>query len=994
MKKTYALLVLFISGVVSVQAQTYNLQIGDPSDGGVLAEFPNNNQALFRPFNATAGSTGGVKFFELSANGANYTGFRAPDILSGDYLYTLPNGYGTSGYFLRTDGAGGLTWSGGSGLFTAGTGLSWSSTTLNSVWTASGNDIYNNNSGNVGIGLTGPVASLHIAERGTGTYMARFGGSVPGQLGSVDIVAGSGTNAFQVWDDNDLATPRFIVKRGGNTGIGIASPNSKLHVFGDAMVGSGTNTYFSAPAGSGALTLNGSTAGALVRMVMNDGSGTYNQYQNAYFDGTNWKYNASAEATRFISSAGTFSMQVAASGTAGNNITWRNGIYIKNDANVGIGTTAPNYTLQVGHNTASNNTDYNLSILRHGVAATPGTYTSSTPALFVQDYSGDGPAALETQGMVQLSAPRIADADVNAGNALLLNISNDSGTGFAVTGNRRVGVGTTSPSTQFHTTGGVRLEGVGSTASNTQILTRDASGNLAYRDAGSWTYAGVGDNLGNHTATTTLDMVGNTINNAQNIGSNSDNLRLFTNKTDDAAYEWLGFYSGATRQGIILYDGAWTGANSLTNEFSISSENNNKLTLNTNNGDIALMPKVGNVGIGTLTPGALLQVGTGSNRYATISSTGLITGRFDDNSIPDILTMENRAITAVNHGVDIVANLNISGGAGILSGQIRIGAEDTYAAAANQDAYMTFSTSSNGTLGERVRIKSDGNLGIGTTNPLSTLDVGGTSNSAYIQNMAAWGLNARTQGLMIMPEGTVTDDGAGNLTFGGNVIVMNPLSGSYIRVAAGTYALGSWGTLYVNMPPTSARGTTVTPLVTAWADGDRNYDGRDRILLAQRNGGGRIWTAFGNEINATPRGVILLWSGSVATIPSGWALCNGASGTPDLRDRFVVGAGNTYAVAATGGAATSTLAVANLPNHTHTYDDAFFSENNLTMNGGVTRFDPASTGNNLPGSGDSDNDNQYIYQFPGRSTTGTTSATATAFTNLPPYYALCYIMKL
>jgi microcystin-dependent protein len=74
-------------------------------------------------------------------------------------------------------------------------------------------------------------------------------------------------------------------------------------------------------------------------------------------------------------------------------------------------------------------------------------------------------------------------------------------------------------------------------------------------------------------------------------------------------------------------------------------------------------------------------------------------------------------------------------------------------------------------------------------------------------------------------------------------------------------------------------------------------------------------TAFVRSI--IPAGVILMWSGSVASIPSGWLLCNGASGTPDLRDRFVIGAGSTYAVGATGGATTATLIEANLPSHTH-----------------------------------------------------------------------------
>ena len=67
-----------------------------------------------------------------------------------------------------------------------------------------------------------------------------------------------------------------------------------------------------------------------------------------------------------------------------------------------------------------------------------------------------------------------------------------------------------------------------------------------------------------------------------------------------------------------------------------------------------------------------------------------------------------------------------------------------------------------------------------------------------------------------------------------------------------------------------------------------------------------------------PSGIILLWSGSIASIPSGWVLCNGANSTPDLRDRFVVGAGTTYAVNATGGANTVTLDATMIPSHTHT----------------------------------------------------------------------------
>lgn len=67
-----------------------------------------------------------------------------------------------------------------------------------------------------------------------------------------------------------------------------------------------------------------------------------------------------------------------------------------------------------------------------------------------------------------------------------------------------------------------------------------------------------------------------------------------------------------------------------------------------------------------------------------------------------------------------------------------------------------------------------------------------------------------------------------------------------------------------------------------------------------------------------PTGVITLWSGAISAVPVGWAFCNGTSGTPDLRDRFVVGAGSSYAVGATGGANTVTLDATMIPSHTHT----------------------------------------------------------------------------
>lgn len=116
-------------------------------------------------------------------------------------------------------------------------------------------------------------------------------------------------------------------------------------------------------------------------------------------------------------------------------------------------------------------------------------------------------------------------------------------------------------------------------------------------------------------------------------------------------------------------------------------------------------------------------------------------------------------------------------------------------------------------------------------------------------------------------------------------------------------------------------------------------------------------------------GMILMWSGAADKIPSGWLLCNGTSGTPDLRNRFIVGAGDEYAVGNTGGAKEVTLTTAEIPSHTHTY---YISTQGDTTN-------PATS-------------NRRYATGSEEATTETTGG-GEAHENRPPYYALCYIMK-
>lgn len=74
----------------------------------------------------------------------------------------------------------------------------------------------------------------------------------------------------------------------------------------------------------------------------------------------------------------------------------------------------------------------------------------------------------------------------------------------------------------------------------------------------------------------------------------------------------------------------------------------------------------------------------------------------------------------------------------------------------------------------------------------------------------------------------------------------------------------------------------------------------------------------GEPINfPIPRGIIVMWSGSISNIPSGWLLCNGTNGTPNLSDRFVLGTINDAEIGNTGGSNSIVLTEPQLPPHAH-----------------------------------------------------------------------------
>lgn len=154
--------------------------------------------------------------------------------------------------------------------------------------------------------------------------------------------------------------------------------------------------------------------------------------------------------------------------------------------------------------------------------------------------------------------------------------------------------------------------------------------------------------------------------------------------------------------------------------------------------------------------------------------------------------------------------------------------------------------------------------------------------------------------------------------------------------------------------------TTTTIALTGAITGSASFDGTVNVSIAT------------TAVNQFPAGMIVMWAGASGSIPIGWVICNGSNGTPDLRDRFIVGAGATYAVGSNGGSKD-----AGLIQHSHT-------ESGITA--GTTVYVDThveDTGANV-----------LTLGAGGSLTTSIEGTVASGLNaNLPPYYALSFIMK-
>jgi len=231
-------------------------------------------------------------------------------------------------------------------------------------------------------------------------------------------------------------------------------------------------------------------------------------------------------------------------------------------------------------------------------------------------------------------------------------------------------------------------------------------------------------------------------------------------------------------------------------------------------------------------------------------------------------------------------------------------------------------------------------------------------------------------------------DATGAIQISGSNIVDNSITTSKILdLEVGTNDLGN---LSVTTGKINNLAVTEGKIADDAVTTDKLANSINTTIAGKANTGANLST-FTNDTNyitlaqvpaSFVTGMIIMWNTTVATIPSGWVLCDGNNNTPDLRARFIVGVGDgtgagnsNYAVGNTGGAEQVTLNVNQIPSHDHNVD----TYNEFASQHGTWATESGYRQEHRGGT----------RRKPITSNTGG----GQAHENRPPYYALAFIMK-
>ena len=243
---------------------------------------------------------------------------------------------------------------------------------------------------------------------------------------------------------------------------------------------------------------------------------------------------------------------------------------------------------------------------------------------------------------------------------------------------------------------------------------------------------------------------------------------------------------------------------------------------------------------------------------------------------------------------------------------------------------------------------SAGTYGSSTALPVITVNAEGLVTSATTSAIDSTAITNGTSSAAVAADGDITVNRGGTDRFivdASGARVAGRLDVSTNISVAGTVDgrdVAADGTKLDGIESGATADQTAAELLAAIKTVDGNGSGLDADRLqsvdaaflrnASNLNSGTISMARLPTLNTVPSGAIFIWSGSVASIPNGYVLCNGSSNTPDLRNRFVVGAGtgSNYTLNDTGGSNTVTIGTGNLPSHTHSTPNHSHTVNNHT----------------------------------------------------------------
>ncbi|MCE9537953.1 MAG: hypothetical protein K8R85_01880, partial [Bacteroidetes bacterium] len=465
----------------------------------------------------------------------------------------------------KTDGAGAPAWRNDSSTsYTAGTGLSLSGTTFNSVWTQSGNDIYNNNTSSVGIGTATPSAQLHTtggvrfqALTGTGIRFILtdangniFPGTSPGAGGTLNYVA-------KFTPDGSTLGNSSIFDSGTNVGIGTAAPTSQLHTIAS---GAKTADY------SGVRFTNNATSA----------SGTFTKAALELKSNGAWLGINAANIGLYVSGV--------SGGTTNYDAIFNGG------GNVGIGTMTPGERLTINYTGGG---IAPLLIASPGGVGNTLTVTSDHRFLYSPQVNSTGGTLVNFGGNLPSVATNGSFMTINplavVASSKLLNVLEGALSRLVVDGNGNVGIGNPSPTALLHLYGStnfsreLKIENINAgTNASAQLSLYNNAGNFA------------GMILGSSTNTTYAGANGLT------VGTfGPGNVEFYTNNVSRAIIDQngnvgIGTTSPATNARLAIKDGHLQSQQTTVPSIGATNTNSQSLSNATDvAGNISFSPSVG-----------------------------------------------------------------------------------------------------------------------------------------------------------------------------------------------------------------------------------------------------------------------------------------------------------------------------------------------------------------------------------------------------------------